>query len=63
MLLQREVKHHERLKHENIVRLFTWISTPQRYFLVMECCGKGDMLGYLNKRRKLQTERDAGQGL
>eukprot|EP00327_Prymnesium_parvum_P008432 CAMPEP_0182810996 /NCGR_PEP_ID=MMETSP0006_2-20121128/8035_1 /TAXON_ID=97485 /ORGANISM="Prymnesium parvum, Strain Texoma1" /LENGTH=459 /DNA_ID=CAMNT_0024936925 /DNA_START=6 /DNA_END=1385 /DNA_ORIENTATION=- len=55
-MLQREVKHHERLKHANIVRLFTWIKTPMRYFLVMECCDKGDMLHYLNKKRQLHSE-------
>ena len=27
-LLRREVKHHERLRHPNIVRLYTWIKVP-----------------------------------
>jgi 5'-AMP-activated protein kinase catalytic alpha subunit len=48
-LLAREVKHHERLRHENIVRLYTWIRTPGKYYLVMEVCPHGDLLGYLNK--------------
>ena len=30
LLLQREVKHHEKLRHENIVRLHTFIMTPNK---------------------------------
>jgi hypothetical protein len=37
-LLQREVKHHERLRHANIVRLRCSIMTPTKYYLVMEYC-------------------------
>lgn len=55
VLLKREVKHHERLRHPNIVRLYTWIKTPARYFLVMECCPEGDLLQYLNARRRLAS--------
>ena len=38
VLLQREVKHHEKLRHANIVRLHTFIMTPSKYYLVMEYC-------------------------
>ena len=38
VLLQREVKHHEKLRHANIVRLHTFIVTPTKYYLVMEYC-------------------------
>jgi len=48
-LLAREVKHHELLRHANIVRLYTWIKTPTKYFLVMEYCPRGDLLGHLEK--------------
>lgn len=48
-LLQREVKHHEKLRHANIVRLHTWIKTPNKYYLVMEYCAEGDLLNHLNK--------------
>ena len=47
-LLAREVKHHELLRHENIVRLFTAIVTPSKYYLVMEYAPKGDLLGFIN---------------
>jgi hypothetical protein len=30
LLLQREVKHHEKLRHVNIVRLHTWIKGPTK---------------------------------
>jgi serine/threonine protein kinase len=48
LLLQREVEYHEKLRHPNIVRLFTWIKTPSRYYLVMEYCDRGDLLAYIN---------------
>ena len=50
-LLAREVKNHELLRHENIVRLFTWISTPSKYYLVMEFAPRGDLLGFINSER------------
>lgn len=53
-LLRREVKHHERLRHPNIVRLYTWIKSPAKYYLVMECCGEGDLLKHLNEAGMLQ---------
>lgn len=58
-LLAREVKHHERLRHENIVRLYTWIRTPTKYYLVMEVCPRGDLLGHLHQvgSLPLQTAR------
>ena len=49
-----QVKHHERLRHPNIVRLYTWIKSPAKYYLVMECCGEGDLLKHLNQAGMLQ---------
>mmetsp|Transcript_37559 Transcript_37559/g.123945 ORF Transcript_37559/g.123945 Transcript_37559/m.123945 type:complete len:481 (-) Transcript_37559:28-1470(-) len=49
LLLQREVKHHEKLRHVNIVRLHTWIKGPTKYYLVMEYCGRGDLLQFVNR--------------
>jgi serine/threonine protein kinase len=49
-----QVKHHERLRHPNIVRLYTWIKSPAKYYLVMECCGEGDLLKHLNEAGMLQ---------
>ena len=58
VLLQREVQHHERLRHEHIVRLYTWIRTPSKYYLVMEVCPRGDLLKYINDvRRSVTTTR------
>lgn len=53
LLLQREVEYHEKLRHPNIVRLFTWIKTPSRYYLVMEHCDRGDLLAYINSNSLL----------
>jgi len=49
LLLQREVKHHEKLRHVNIVRLHTWIKGPTKYYLVMEYCTRGDLLQFVNQ--------------
>ncbi|KAL1530569.1 hypothetical protein AB1Y20_001470 [Prymnesium parvum] len=49
LLLKREVKHHEKLRHPNIVRLHTFIMTPTKYYLVMEFLRGGDLLHYINE--------------
>lgn len=49
LLLKREVKHHEKLRHPNIVRLHTFIMTPTKYYLVMEYLRGGDLLHYINE--------------
>jgi 5'-AMP-activated protein kinase catalytic alpha subunit len=56
VLLQREVKHHEKLRHANIVRLHTFIMTPTKYYLVMEYCEGGDLLHYINGNGLLSDE-------
>jgi len=55
LLLKREVAYHEKLRHPNIVRLFTWIKTPSRYYLVMEYCDRGDLLQHINANNLLPT--------
>jgi len=55
LLLKREVAYHEKLRHPNIVRLFTWIKTPSRYYLVMEYCDRGDLLQHINANDLLPT--------
>jgi len=56
VLLQRERKHHEKLRHRNIVRLHTFIMTPNKYYLVMEYCEGGDMLQFINSTTMLSDE-------
>lgn len=56
LLLRREVRHHERLRHKNIVRLHTFIMTPNKYYLVMEYCRGGDLLHYINESPLLSDE-------
>ena len=56
VLLLRERMHHEKLRHPNIVRLHTFIMTPNKYYLVMEYCEGGDLLQYLNNSGMLSDE-------
>ena len=44
------------LRHENIVRLHTFIMTPTKYYLVMEYCEGGDLLHYINGSGLLSDE-------
>jgi len=60
LLLQREVSHHEKLRHQNIVRLHAWVRTPRQYYLVMEYCKLGDCLDYLNKAGELSDAEVRG---
>lgn len=53
--LKREVKHQNLLRHVNIVRLHTWLTTPTAFLLVMEFCPNGDMLHYLQERHRLYS--------
>ena len=55
-LLVREVRHHGKLRHDNIVRLHTWIKTPSKYYLVMEYCPDGDLLNFLNTSGALKDK-------
>ena len=44
------------LRHRNIVRLHTFIMTPNKYYLVMEYCEGGDMLQFINSTTMLSDE-------
>ena len=44
------------LRHANIVRLHTFIMTPNKYYLVMEYCEGGDLLHYINGSGLLSDE-------
>ena len=47
-LLRREAKNHRTIRHAHVVRLYTCVVTPAKYYLVMEYCSGGDALRFLN---------------
>ena len=53
-----EVKTHELLRHENVVRLHTWIMTPSKYYLVMEYSARGDLLTYVDSTAGLLDDAE-----
>jgi serine/threonine protein kinase len=56
--LMREVEIHLRLKHENIVRLFTSLEDDKYIYLVLEYATKGNLF-YLIRNKKTLTEDEA----
>ena len=59
-----KVLNQKTLRHKNIVRLYTWVKTPDRFYLVMEACEAGDMLKHLNKAGRFSdTYISYGKGL
>ena len=51
--LPREIKSLQTVKHENIVRLFDFIMTEQQIYIIMELAENGDLLDYINMRKRL----------
>ena len=59
-LLQTEVRNHEKLRHPNIVRLHTWITTPHEVSLVMDYCSAGNLAQLLEARGDLSDGEARG---
>ncbi|CAG0890375.1 unnamed protein product [Cyprideis torosa] len=57
--LRREIEIHQRVKHPNIVRLFTWINHTDKIFLLLEYAPGGDMYTHLSKLRRFTERRTA----
>ena len=51
--LPREIKALQTVKHDNIVKLYDFIMTEQQIYIVMELAENGDLLDYINMRKRL----------
>lgn len=51
--LQREISILKIVKHKNIIKLYEVMETPQKIYLVMELCEKGELFEYISSRKKL----------
>jgi len=56
--LMREVEIHKKLKHENIIRLFTSFEDEHFIYLTLEYAAKGNLF-YLIRNKKTLTEDEA----
>lgn len=52
-LLTREIHHHRRFHHPNVVRLFEVIATEGSIWLVSELCSGGELFDYLVEKGRL----------
>jgi serine/threonine protein kinase len=52
----REVELHKRLKHDNIVKLYTSFEDEQYVYLVLEYADKGNLFFYIRKRSLKEAE-------
>ena len=53
-LLTREIHHHRRLHHPNVVQLYEIIATETHIWLVSELCAGGELFDYLVEQGRLQ---------
>ena len=54
----REVEIHKKLKHDNIIRLYTSLEDEKFIYLVLEYAAKGNLF-YLIRKKKTLTEDEA----
>lgn len=58
MKVNREIEIMKKLgRHENIVRLYQVIKTTKYYFLVTDCCAKGELYDYIVDKGKLSEQQ------
>lgn len=51
--LTREIHHHRRLHHPNVIKLYEVIATEQNIWMVSELCAGGELYDYLVERQTL----------
>jgi serine/threonine protein kinase len=56
--LIREIEIHRKLKHENIIKLFTNLEDDEYIYLILEYASKGNLF-YLIRNKKRLTEDEA----
>ena len=52
-LLQREISILKCVKHQNVIKLYEVMETPQKIYLVMELCENGELFDYILSNVKL----------
>jgi serine/threonine protein kinase len=57
--LMREIEIHKRLKHENIIRLYTSVEDKDFIYLVLEYAEMGNLFFYVRNSKRRLTEEEA----
>ena len=57
--LMREIEIHKRLKHENIIRLYTSVEDKDFIYLVLEYAERGNLFFYVRNSKRRLTEEEA----
>jgi serine/threonine protein kinase len=52
-MLESEIEIHKALNHENIVKCHEVIKTPHHYYIVLEYCPHGNLMDYINQKKKI----------
>ncbi|CAI2351290.1 unnamed protein product [Caenorhabditis sp. 36 PRJEB53466] len=52
--VQTEMDALRNLSHQNICRLYHYIETPDKFFIVMEYCSGGEMFDYIVRKERLE---------
>ena len=56
--IKREIQIIRQMNHNNIVRLYSVVESPNRLYLIMEFCSQGDLFEHIVKKKRL-TEPEA----
>jgi len=57
--IRSEVNTLKKCRHQNIIRFYEFLETPNNYYLVMEYCKDGNLLKYLEKKGGRLSESEA----
>lgn len=57
--LMREIEIHKRLKHENIIRLYTSVEDKDFIYLVLEYAEMGNLFFYVRNSKRRLTEEES----
>jgi serine/threonine protein kinase len=55
-MLTREIHHHRRLHHPNVLQLFEVVATESSIWLVSELCAGGELFDYLVEKGRLNEQ-------
>ena len=55
--IHREIEILKNLSHHNIIKLYEYFHTPQRFYLILEYCSKGELFNYIVEHKRLDKQQ------